>query len=250
LQVPQPPIISILLDGSFTDRPVGLPEEASARPPLGPAALLDRRTAFFVAPVENPDSPAVVATYGAQTQTVQQPAIHPYPIFIQDDNSWSDPWFVTWIVVAISVALGSFLLALVWLLLALRRISALQQATIRIELADTDLASLQLLANRLSIAASGGGGVAVHKAGDGGDAAADKIRPNPILRLAARPTQIADLADAPFPAAWAGPTFADTMQADQQRRLEQEEEILHSIFDRNLELVQKLGEFQATTTAT
>ena len=244
-----PAATAVPRDGGFTDRPAGLAEEATTGPLADTPVLMDERTSPLAASERPGDSPAAAVSSDSAIQTTQQPALQPYPIVIQDRGAWPDPWFVTWGVIAISALVGSFLLSLFWLLLALRRLSALQNATIRIELADSDSASLRLLANRLHLTASGGGDAALANTGGGGPPAASmdprgtdagQRSANPPLSLAQRPTQVVDLAEAPFPAAWAGPTFADTMQADQKRRRAQEEEILRTIFDRNLELVEKL----------
>jgi hypothetical protein len=219
----------------------------------------DERTAAATFPTERRfESPTIATPSDSTAETAIQPTFRQYPIVIQDHDSWLDSWFVKLVVVSISVVLGVFLLVLLLLLLALRRLSWIQNSTIRIELADADSTSLRVLANRLNLTGSGSGEDTFSKGGEAWVAAASVGQPEaysptwfagPTLSAPARPTRVADLANSPFPTAWTGPTFADARQAAEKRRLEQEEEILRNIFDRNLQLVEKLEELRATAAA-
>ena len=226
----------------FTEYPASLVEDTSPSPLPSATSIPDERTAALVPPAELPsDSPIIATSSDATTEKGPQPTLREYPIVIQDHGSGSEAWLLKWVLVAISVVLGTFLLALLLLLLALRRLSGIQNSTIRIELADADSASLRLLANRLNLTGKA----------SGDDAAPDSPRwfAGPTLSAPARPTRVADLADTPFPAGLTGPTFADARQAAEKRRLEQEEDILRNIYDRNLQLVEGLKELRARSAA-
>jgi hypothetical protein len=137
--------------------------------------------------------------------------------------------------------------------LVLRRLSLLQNSTIRIELADPGSASLRALATSLIPTGSGKptrqscrmARPAVAAIGGQPEAYEHKWFQPKSLRTSSSDT-CADLADIPLPTELIGPTFAKTRQEAEARRLEQEAEILRNIYDNNLQLVQGLEELRAT----
>jgi hypothetical protein len=168
---------------------------------------------------------------------ITQNDVGPQPELTADRGWSSEAWIAQLILASIGIVLATSLLVLLLLFVVLRRLSWNPNSTIRIALADPDSASLRVLANRLALIGDGNGA--------GQECFAPTRSAGPNLSAPVRQTTVVELATAPFSAALTGPTFAEVKQAEDKRRLEQEGEILRSIYDHNLQLVAGLGKLRA-----
>jgi hypothetical protein len=185
------------------------------------------------------NSSASTAPSGLLSQAVTSDKTWQQPAVIQQHGAASDR-YIGQVLMAICIVFATSLVGLLLLLVVLRRLSWHQNSTIRIVLADSDSATLRALANRLALAGNEDAG---------GRECSALSSASGLLSLPKRQTTVVELANSSFAAALMGPTFAESNQAEEKRRLEQEGAILRSVYDHNLQLVEGLGKGRAAASS-